>query len=268
MTHTVASQDEATYLAHLHSLWRKAWPAGANNAPHYPHGEQPLTEYLRTWARRVPDKPAVIHYGYSLSYAQLDVASDQFAALLASHGVVPGDRVAVFLPNLPQFHIAFFGILKLGAVHVPVSPMSLAFELAHELTDTGAVALVALDALMPVVREVLADASHTTSVQQVFVTGFADLLPATPTLPVHDSLRAPRIPCPDAIELMPALAAIAAHGTPAPAHRPGLDDIAALNYTGGTTGLPKGCVHTQRDMLYTAASNFGIALGTPTTRCS
>ena len=260
MTHTVASQDEATYLAHLHSLWRKAWPAGANNAPHYPHGEQPLTEYLRTWARRVPDKPAVIHYGYSLSYAQLDVASDQFAALLASHGVVPGDRVAVFLPNLPQFHIAFFGILKLGAVHVPVSPMSLAFELAHELTDTGAVALVALDALMPVVREVLADASHTTSVQQVFVTGFADLLPATPTLPVHDSLRAPRIPCPDAIELMPALAAIAAHGTPAPAHRPGLDDIAALNYTGGTTGLPKGCVHTQRDMLYTAASNFGIAL--------
>ncbi len=255
-----APQDEASYLATLKGLWQQAWPAGANTAPHYPHGEQPLTEYLRTWARLQPDKPAVIHYGHTLTYAELDAASDRFAALLAAHGIAPGDRVAVFLPNLPQYHIVFFGILKLGAVHVPVSPMSRAFELAHELTDTGALALVALDELMPVVREVRADATHTLALRHVFVTGFADLLPAEPTVPLPDSMRAPRIACPDAIELMPALAAAAAKGGPAPAHRPGLDDIAALNYTGGTTGLPKGCVHTQRDMLYTAASNFGIAL--------
>jgi fatty-acyl-CoA synthase len=248
-----ATQEEATYLATLHSLWQKAWPAGANTAPFYPHGEQPVTEYLRTWARLQPTKPAVIHYGHTLTYAELDEASDRFAALLASHGIAPGDRVAVFLPNLPQYHIVFFGILKLGAVHVPVSPMSRAFELAHELTDTGALALVALDELMPVVREVRSDSL----LRHVFVTGFADLLPAEPTVPVPDSMRAPRIACPDAIELMPALAAQSA---PPPAYRPGLDDIAALNYTGGTTGLPKGCIHTQRDMLYTAASNFGIAL--------
>ena len=68
-----------------------------------------------------PDKPAVVHYGHTLSYAELDDASDRFAALLAAHGIQPGDRVAVFLPNLPQYHIVFFGILKLGAVHVPVS---------------------------------------------------------------------------------------------------------------------------------------------------
>jgi fatty-acyl-CoA synthase len=249
----IQAQDEAAYLAHLQGLWTKAWPAGANTAPHYPHGEQPVTEYLRIWARLQPDKPAVVHYGHTLSYAELDAASDRFAALLAAHGIAPGDRVAVFLPNLPQYPIVFFGILKLGAVHVPVSPMSRAFELAHELTDTGALALVALDELMPVVREVRADSS----LRQVFVTGFADLLPAEPTVPVPESMRNPRITCPDAIELMPA---IAAQTGPAPAHRPGLDDIAALNYTGGTTGLPKGCIHTQRDMLYTAASNFGIAL--------
>jgi long-chain acyl-CoA synthetase len=250
-------QDEAGYLAHLQTLYQKAWPQDANTAPHYPHGEQPLTEYLRAWARIHPAKPAVVHYGHVLSYADLDADSDRFAALLAAHGVTPGDRVAVFLPNLPQYHIVFFGILKAGAVHVPVSPMSRAFELAHELTDTQAVLLVALDELMPVVREVQADPAHTLALRQVFVTGFADLLPAAPTVPVHDSLRGPRIACPDAIELMPALAA---QNGPAPAHRPGLDDIAALNYTGGTTGLPKGCIHTQRDMLYTAASNFGIAL--------
>lgn len=249
--------DDAAYLAHLHGLWQKAWPAGANTAPHYPHGEQPLTEYLRIWARLTPTKPAVVYHGHPLTYAELDAASDRFATLLAAYGIQPGDRVAVFLPNLPQYHIVFFGILKQGAVHVPVSPMSRAFELAHELTDTGAVALVALDELMPVVREVRADPLHTVSLRHVFVTGFADLLPAEPTVPVHDSLRGARIACPDAIELMPALAAQAG---PAPAHRPGLDDIAALNYTGGTTGLPKGCIHTQRDMLYTAASNFGIAL--------
>ena len=249
--------DEATYLATLHGLWKKAWPAGANTAPHYPHGEQPVTEYLRTWARLQPDKPAVLHYGHTLTYAELDDASDRFAALLAAHGIVPGDRVAVFLPNLPQYHLVFFGILKLGAVHVPVSPMSRAFELAHELGDTGALALVALDALMPVVREVRA----ASSLRHVFVTGFADLLPAQPTVPLPDAMRAPRIACPDAIELMPALAAAVVTGLgAAPAHRPELDDIAALNYTGGTTGLPKGCVHTQRDMLYTAASNFGTAL--------
>ena len=254
---TALSTDEASYLATLHSLWKKAWPAGANTAPHYPHGEQPVTEYLRTWARLQPDKPAVVHYGHTLTYAELDAASDRFAALLAAHGINPGDRVAVFLPNLPQYPIVFFGILKLGAVHVPVSPMSRAFELAHELTDTGALALVALDELMPVVREVRGDSSF----RHVFVTGFADLLPADPTVPVPDSMRAPRIACPDAIELMPALAAVVATGSAGvPAHRPGLDDIAALNYTGGTTGLPKGCIHTQRDMLYTAASNFGIAL--------
>jgi fatty-acyl-CoA synthase len=248
-----APQDEAAYLAHLQTLYRQAWPRDANTAPHYPHGEVPLTEYLRAWAQQTPGKPAVIHHGHVTTYAELDAASDRFAALLHGEGVRPGDRVAVFLPNMPQYHMVFFGILKAGAVHVPVSPMSRAFELAHELNDTQAVLLVALDELMPVVREVRAQSA----VRHVYVTGFADLLPAAPTVPVPDSLRGPRIACPDATELMPALAA---QTGAAPAHRPGLDDIAALNYTGGTTGLPKGCIHTQRDMLYTAASNFGIAL--------
>ncbi|HOB95864.1 MAG TPA: AMP-binding protein [Aquabacterium sp.] len=250
------TQDEAAYLSHLQGLYRKAWPKDANTAPHYPHGEVPLTDYLGAWAKERPDTPAVIHYGHVTTYAELDAASNRFAHLLASEGVKPGDRVAVFLPNMPQYQTVFFGILKAGAVHVPVSPMSRAFELAHELNDTQAVLLVALDELMPVVREVQAN-GDARALRQVYVTGFADLLPAAPTLPVPDSLRAPRIACPDAKELMTALATMP---STRPAHEPQLDAIAALNYTGGTTGLPKGCIHTQRDMLYTAASNFGIAL--------
>jgi long-chain acyl-CoA synthetase len=246
-------REEDDYLKRLHALWEKSWPAGAPRQPHYPHGEKPLSEYLRIWAKLQPQKPAVIFYGHVTTYADLDGQSDRFAALLAAKGVKKGDRVAVFLPNSPQFHIVFFGILKLGAVHVPVSPLSRAFELAYELNDTDAELIVALDQLMPIVREVRGE----TKLREIFVTSFADVLPGQPTIPIPDSIRTPRITCDDATDLLPGLAAIE---RPASLSPPGLDDIAALNYTGGTTGMPKGCVHTQRDMIYTAASNYGIAL--------
>ncbi len=254
-----AAVSEADYLARLHELWHRAWPAGVPTEPVWPHGEIALTEYLRAWARQQPDKPAVIYYGHTLTYAQLDDASDRMAALLAAHGVARGDRVAVFLPNSPQFVVVFYGIIKLGAVHVPVSPMSRAFELEYELNDTGAVAIVAQDQLMPLVREVRAAGQP--SLHTVFVTSLADVLPLQPQqrplLPLHESLRTPRVACDDAIDLLPALAALPA---PQPLPPAGLDEVAALNYTGGTTGMPKGCVHTQRDMVYTAAANHGVAM--------
>lgn len=246
-------QKEADYLARLHELWAKAWPNGTPNTPQYPHGEVALTEYLRIWARLQPQKPAVIFYGHVTSYADLDKQSDRFAALLMAKGVRKGDRVAVFMPNCPQFHIAFFGILKLGAIHVPVSPLSRAFELAYELNDTDTEVIVALDQLAPVVDQVRGE----TKLREVIVTSFADVLPAEPTIPVPDSIRGPRVAVPGATDLLPALAALP---EPKPLPPAALDDIAALNYTGGTTGMPKGCVHTQRDMVYTAAANHGISV--------
>jgi fatty-acyl-CoA synthase len=245
--------EEEDYLKRLHALWQKSWPTRTPRQPHYPHGEKPLSEYLRIWAKLQPQKPAIIFYGHVTTYADLDEQSDRFAALLAAKGVKKGDRVAVFLPNSPQFHIVFFGTLKLGAVHVPVSPLSRAFELAYELNDTDAELIVALDQLMPIVREVRSE----TKLREIFVTSFAEVLSDQPTIPVPDSICTPRSQCDDAIDLLPALAAM----QEPPAFRvPNLDDIAALNYTGGTTGMPKGCVHTQGDMIYTAASNYGIAL--------
>ncbi|HYW92226.1 MAG TPA: AMP-binding protein [Gammaproteobacteria bacterium] len=240
--------DEEEYLERLRRLWLEHWPPGAARELSYPQGEVPLAEYLRAWARQDPDRPAVIFYGKTLSYRDLDRRSDRFAALLAEQGIGPGDRVAVFMPNCPQFHIAFFGILKCGAVHAPVSPMSKAFELGYQLKDSGAKAIVALDQLMPLVREVRAE----TDVNQVFVTSLAEVVPEKPTVPVPDIAQAPRADVSDAIDLFPALEACMA---PAPEVSPGLDDVAALNYTGGTTGMPKGCVHTHRDMLYTAAAS-------------
>ncbi len=248
-----AALNEKDYLGQVHALWRKAWPKGAAREPQYLHGEVALTEYLRAWAKKQPEHPAVIFYGYVMSYADLDKQSDRFASLLMSKGVKKGDRVAVFMPNCPQFHIVFFGILKLGAVHVPVSPLSRAFELSYELNDTDAEVIVAQDQLIETVNQVKGE----TKLREIIVTSFADVIPANPTISVPDSLRAPRVAIPGATDLLPALAAM---GDVAPLPPAELDDVAALNYTGGTTGMPKGCVHTQRDMVYTAAANYGTGL--------
>jgi long-chain acyl-CoA synthetase len=245
---------EAEYLERLRALWRKNWPEGVPREPRYPFGEIPLSQYLRRWARATPDKPAIIFYGRAYTYGELDRLSDQFAALLAAHGAKRGDRVALFLPNCPQFIIAFFGILKLGCVHVPVNPLFKEHELRYELEDTGAEIILALDQLADLVLTV----QPATKLRHVFVTGFADALPDAPTIPLPAGIAQPRRAVAGTIDLMAALAAV---NDPAPMIEVGLDDIAALNYTGGTTGMPKGCVHTQRDMIYTAATFCTCALG-------
>jgi long-chain acyl-CoA synthetase len=244
--------DEDQYLETLSGLHRKAWPKELAREIVYLHGEKPLTDYLRIWARLQPEKPAVIFYGAVTTYGELDRQSDRFAALLSQQGVKKGDRVSVFMPNCPQFHIAFFGILKLGAVHCPVSPLSKSFELGYQLDDCGSETIIALDQLMPVVREVLSE----TKLSRFIVTSFVDAMPAEPAIRAPSVTIAPKIACADAIDMMPALAKIEAPSYPDGAS---LDDIAALNYTGGTTGMPKGCIHTQRDMIYTVAANISLA---------
>lgn len=242
--------DETAYLAELARLQQAAWPEAAPRAPVYPLGEITLGAHLGHWARLNPDKPAVIFYGAETGYAELDRLSDRFAALLASHGVRPGDPVSVFMPNCPQYHIVFHGILKLGAIHAPVSPMSRALELRYQLEDTGARVVVAQDQLMGVLRE-----ARTEAVEVVFATSLAEALPAAPAIPVPGAVAAPAVLFDDALDLMTAIRECAA---PAPPPATDLDAVAALNYTSGTTGMPKGCVHTQRDMLYTAATGAMI----------
>ncbi len=236
----------------LAELQSRHWPIGVPLKVVYPFGEIALSDYLRRWAAAQPDKAAVIFYGTTLTYAELDTWSDRFAAALSRHGVQRGDRVAVMLANCPQFHIVFFGILKLGAVHVPVNPLFKEQEMLYELNDSGASVLVVLDQLADMARKVLPKTSVTTA----FFTSFHDLLPVEPTLPVPASIMAARQAPPDMIDLMPLLADASLEAQPL---TPDLDAPAALNYTGGTTGMPKGCVHTQRDMIYTAATTCSVA---------
>ena len=245
--------DEQTYLAQLDQLQQAHWPAGVPRQVHYPLGEQPLCDYLRTWARQQPEAIALDFYGHSLSWAELDHLSDRCAALLVELGVQPGDRVALFMPNCPQLHIAFYGLLKCGAVYAPVSPLSKALELSYQLKDSGARVILCFDQLLPVVRAVREDCA----LRHVLATSLSELRPAQPSISVPDLLLAAKVSGDDFLDFYAALAACTAA---APTHRVQLDDLAALNYTGGTTGLPKGCMHSHRDMLYTCASFVPTAM--------
>ena len=246
-------RSEEAYLAHVRSLQASVWPSDVPKEPVFPLGRRPLTHYLREWARRQPDKAAVLFYGRAMSYAELDRLSDRFAALLNRLGARKGDRVAVFLPNCPQFYVCFFGILKAGCVHVPVNPMFTRPELAYEINDTQARIVIAHDQLAALVEEVRQECG----VEHLVVTSFGDALGAEPEGPLPPALTAPRVAIPNSIDLMGALA----KETAAPPQVDvGIDDIAALNYTGGTTGMPKGCVHSQFDMLFTGAVMGSVSM--------
>ncbi|WP_158970919.1 AMP-binding protein [Chachezhania sediminis] len=244
------------YLADVAQRQQQSWPKDLDREVSYPLGEIPLTAHVTHWAKSTPDAPSVIYYGRAISWAELDAQSNRFARLLGARGIEKGDRVAVFLPNCPQFHIAFFGILKAGAVHVPVSPLSTPDELAYVLRDTGARMLVLLDTLLPVAET----ATKEVSVDEIFSTALAEMLPETPAIHLPASVATDPLPCPGTTAFLPALAEQSAD----PVDLGDLDSPAALNYTGGTTGMPKGCIHTQRDMVFTGASNWSVSTGRAT----
>nr|WP_315591976.1 AMP-binding protein [uncultured Cupriavidus sp.] len=244
--------EDTAFFADLDARHRRIWPAGVPTAPHYPHGEVSLGESLRAWARIQPERPALVYYGTEISYAELDDLSERCAELLRGHGIGPGERVAVLLGNCPQFHIVFYAILKLGAVYVPVNPLFKEHELVYELNDAGATTVIALDTLVPLLMSVKSQ----TRVETVFRTSAGEFLPAHPTLPIPAGLDASPIEYPGTIDLMPAIRLCTGNVRDV---RIDLDALAALNYTGGTTGMPKGCMHTQRDMIYTAAASLAVS---------
>lgn len=242
-----AGHDETAYLAEHARRVAAIWPAGLPSAPVYPFGEIPLTDYLRRWAETAPDRVAIDFYGHRTTYADLDARVDRCAAMLQQAGAKPGDRVALFMGNCPQFVIGFLGILRAGCVHVPVNPMFREFELEYELNDAGVQFIIAQDVLVPLVETVRAK----TSVTKIWSTGMADMIPAEPAWRVPESVLSDRAAAGGAEDFAEAIAKAPAKPTPVAVD---LDALCKLNYTGGTTGMPKGCVHTQRDMIYTAAT--------------
>jgi long-chain acyl-CoA synthetase len=223
--------------------------------PHVPaHIDYPRTTLpaaLSDKAARYPNQVALIFKGARMTYRQLDDAVDRLAAGLQILGVEPGDRVALLLPNCPQFVIAYYGILRIGAIVVPCNPVYTARELRYQLTDAGAKVLIALSTRMATVRGIRGD----TDLEHVVVTRikryFPPLLKLLFTL-LRERQGGHRVDISGDTN-MTWFGDLLAHAPPNP--RPVAldgDDTAVLMYTGGTTGLSKGAQLTHCNILVNA----------------
>ena len=231
--------------------WLKFWPKGVHQSIEYP--EVPLYDLLRATAEKYPNHTALIFQDNKISYKELDVLSDKFATALSDMGVKRGDRVALFLPNIPQFLISYYGSLKAGAIVTAVSPLFKERELEYQLNDSEAETIVALDLFYPTVKNV----REKTKLKSIIVTSIAEYLPPlkrflgtllkkVPTLKVapepgvyfFQDLLAKYPPQPPKVEINPR------------------EDLVALQYTGGTTGVPKGAMLTHYNLVSNAVACF------------
>jgi acyl-CoA synthetase (AMP-forming)/AMP-acid ligase II len=202
----------------------------------------PISVILKRNARADPAQSALIFYGREVSLGELDEASDRFAGWLRARGLEPGDRVALFLENCPQFAIAYFGSLKAGGVNVCLNPMHKVAELRHEFVDAGVRFLMTSEAGYGVFEPIRKE----TPVEAVAVTAYGDYLPASPTLPVPASFGEPAQGHPGADDFLGIVRSAAPLRQPEPRR---LEDVALLQYTSGTTGAPKGAELTHGNIV-------------------
>jgi long-chain acyl-CoA synthetase len=194
-------------------------------------------------------RPAFSSFGKQLSYGQVDELSRQFAGYLT--GVLKlgkGDRIAIMMPNVLQYPIVLFGALRAGLVVVNTNPMYTARELKHQLEDSGAKAIVVLDNFAATLQQAMVG----TSVEHIVTTGIGDMLGFPKGALINFVLKhvkkmVPPFQLPQAVRFRDTLARGAAHAVPAVQLGP--DDLAFLQYTGGTTGVAKGAMLTHGNMV-------------------
>ncbi|WP_059105901.1 long-chain-fatty-acid--CoA ligase [Shouchella shacheensis] len=209
--------------------WLKQYPEFLTNDIEVPN--QTLPEMLGKKAVTYPDAHATSFYGQKLTYKELVAAIDSFASSLQASGVEKGDRVAIMLPNCPHYVIAYYGILKAGAVVTQINPMSVDREITYFLNDSGAKAVVVFEALYERVKK-----SESETVETIIVVSF----------------ESSAVPGPD-----PSFDAFLANGKEEPkAVETNIEDVAVLQYTGGTTSLSKGAMLTHRNLMANVIQNY------------
>ncbi|HXV07595.1 MAG TPA: long-chain fatty acid--CoA ligase [Burkholderiales bacterium] len=219
------------------------WPRGLPHSLEFP--ATGLYFNLEVSAARYPDKPLMLFYDAVLTYAQAKAQADALAAFLQQRcGVRRGDRVLLFMQNSPQFVIGYYACLRADAMVVPINPMNLTEELRHYVADSGATVALCGQELYPQLAPLLG-----AGLEHALVAAYSDYLSPRTDLDVPDSVRAPRqsIVAPGVTLWRDALDA----GLQPDPHLAGPDDRCVMPYTSGTTGRPKGCIHTHATVMST-----------------
>jgi long-chain acyl-CoA synthetase len=226
----------------MNRFWLKSYPPGVP-ADIDPARLTSLAELLRQACTAYRDRPAYEQMGRKMTFAQLDELTRDFAAWLQAAGMAKGDRIAIMLPNTLQYPIALFGALRAGLAVVNTNPLYTARELQHQLEDAGAKAILVLENFAHVVQEV----AGRTRLEKILVTAAGDLLGFPKSWIVnyvvrHRRKQVPEWHLPGAVSFGDALRA--GRSLPLKPVDVGPEDIAFLQYTGGTTGVAKGAMLT------------------------
>lgn len=227
-------------------IWLRHYPQEVAESYDYP--EHNIAQFLIESARRFPDNTALYFLGKRMTYRELLHASYQFANALRSLGVEAGERVAIMLPNCPQMVIAYFGALMNGSIVVQTNPLYMESELRQQMADSGAIAIVTLDFMHKRVLNIQSQ----TDLRHVIVTSMKDYLPFPknvlyPIKAKKDGLDL-SIQYVDGVRSFTKLLS-AAPATPVCAEVNAREDTAVLQYTGGTTGVPKGAMLTHYNLI-------------------
>lgn len=225
--------------------WLKHYDEGVPHSLEYP--DINLIELLQTSARQYPDTPCTIFKGGKISYSEMNERTDRLAAGLAALGVKKGDRVGIFMPNTPQFVMAYFGILKAGGIVVATNPLYSEREIEHQVNDAGVEVMIVMSNFYETLKRV----QPKTRIRKVIVTNIKEALP--PVLAFlfgltqekksgfRVELKGDDIWLPDLLNKY------------TPGDRPELeisaDDMALFQYSGGTTGIPKAAIALHRNLV-------------------
>jgi fatty-acyl-CoA synthase len=227
----------------------KFWPAHAMRTLAAPATN--LFYNAEVSARRYPDKPFLVFYDTAVTFADFLDEAERVAGFLERQcGVRKGDRVLLLMQNSPQFVIGYYGILRANAVVVPLNPMNLTAELARFAQDAGAGTAIVSQELYPRVEPLLGNSI----LKSVIVAAYSDYLKQPTTLAVPDFIAAPRAELAGP-NVTPWRDVLAAGLRPGPLTA-GPDDLCVMPYTSGTTGTPKGCMHTHRTAMHTLVASM------------